>query len=32
LASLPEDYKYSSACFYESGEDEFGFLTHHSEI
>lgn len=32
LASLPEDYKYSSAKFYEIGEDEFGFLTHHSEI
>jgi hypothetical protein len=32
LASLPEDYKYSSAKFYEIGEDEFGFLTHHSEM
>jgi putative transposase len=32
LASLPENYKYSSARFYESGEDEFGFLTHHTEI
>ncbi len=32
LASLPENYKYSSASFYESGKDEFGFLTHHSEI
>jgi REP element-mobilizing transposase RayT len=28
----PEDYKYSSARFYETGDDEFGFLTHHSEI
>ena len=32
LAALPEDYRYSSAHFYESGEDEFGFLTHHAEI
>ena len=32
LAELPEDYKYSSARFYEDGVDEFGFLTHHSEI
>jgi REP element-mobilizing transposase RayT len=32
LASLPENYKYSSARFYETGEDLFGFLTHHSEI
>jgi putative transposase len=28
----PEEYKYSSARFYETGDDEFGFLTHHSEI
>ncbi len=27
-----EYLKYSSAHFYECGEDEFGFLTHHSEI
>ena len=32
LVSRPENYRYSSARFYESGEDEFGFLTHHSEI
>ncbi|MBS1508916.1 MAG: transposase [Bacteroidetes bacterium] len=32
LASLPEDYKYSSACFYETGVNEFGFLTHYDEI
>ena len=32
LAELPEEYKYSSARFYEDGVDEFGFLTHHSEI
>jgi hypothetical protein len=23
-----EEYKYSSASYYESGKDEFGFLTH----
>jgi len=28
LCICPEDYKYSSAKFYESGKDEFGFLTH----
>ena len=28
LCIYPEDYKYSSAKFYESGKDEFGFLTH----
>jgi hypothetical protein len=32
LATLSEDYKYSSASFYDTGEDRFGFLTHHSEI
>ena len=28
LCVYPEDYKYSSAKFYESEKDEFGFLTH----
>jgi REP element-mobilizing transposase RayT len=28
LCALPEDYKYSSAKYYETGWDEFGFLTH----
>ena len=28
LCDYPEDYKYCSAKFYESGMDEFGFLTH----
>ncbi len=28
LCVYPEDYKYSSAKFYETGKDEFGFLTH----
>ena len=32
LAELPEDYKYSSARFYELGVNEFDFLIHHSEI
>lgn len=29
LAKLPEDYKYSSAGFYETGFDSFGILTHY---
>jgi REP element-mobilizing transposase RayT len=28
LADLPENYKYSSARFYETGIDDFGWLTH----
>jgi len=28
LSSTPEEYKYSSARFYEQGIDEWGFLTH----
>ena len=28
ICSYPELYKYSSAKFYETGEDEFGILTH----
>jgi putative transposase len=32
LATLSEDYKYNSASFYDTGEDRFGSLTHHSEI
>jgi len=27
----PEEYKYSSAGFYETGIDEFGILTHYKE-
>lgn len=27
LCSVPEEYKYSSALFYEKGVDEFGFIT-----
>ncbi|WP_454801816.1 transposase [Mucilaginibacter phyllosphaerae] len=30
LASFPEDYHYSSARFYETGQDEFGILSHYS--
>ena len=29
LAALPEDYKYSSAGFYENGVDSFGIITHY---
>jgi len=29
LVQYPEDYKYSSARFYETGVDEFDLLTHH---
>ena len=29
LAATPEDYKYSSALFYENGYDEFCFLNHY---
>lgn len=31
LALRPEDYRWSSARFYETGEDEFAFLTHYKE-
>jgi putative transposase len=31
LCRLPEEYKYSSARFYESGKDEWGFLTHYKD-
>ncbi len=31
LVQYPEDYKYSSATFYETGVDEFGLLTHYDE-
>ncbi|MDB4902821.1 MAG: transposase [Mucilaginibacter sp.] len=30
LVKYPEDYKYSSAKFYETGIDEFGLLTHYN--
>lgn len=28
LCTYPDDYKWSSANFYETGIDEFGILTH----
>jgi putative transposase len=31
LVRKPEDYKWSSARFYETGEDEFGVITHYRE-
>lgn len=31
LADLPENYRWSSAAFYLTGKDEFGFLTHYDE-
>jgi putative transposase len=31
LVSSPEEYKWSSAKFYDDGEDEFHFLTHYAE-
>jgi putative transposase len=31
LASSPKDYKWSSASFYETGQDDFGFLTDYRE-
>jgi putative transposase len=31
LCSLPEEYKYSSAYFYQTGIDNWGFLSHYKE-
>ncbi len=31
LVKYPEDYYWSSASFYETGKDNFGFLTHYRE-
>ncbi len=31
ICKLPEEYKYSSALFYETGKDNWGFLTHYNE-
>jgi putative transposase len=31
LADHPEDYKFSSAAFYETGKSDFDFLTHYDE-
>jgi len=31
ICKLPEEYKYSSALFYQTGIDNWGFLTHHMD-
>jgi putative transposase len=31
FCNLPEQYKYSSASFYETGVDDWGFITHYNE-
>ena len=31
ICKLPEEYKYSSALFYHTGTDNWGFLTHHQD-
>ncbi len=31
ICKLPEEYKYSSALFYETGVDNWGFLSHYME-
>ncbi len=31
ICKLPEEYKYSSARFYQTGIDNWGFLTHHRD-
>ena len=31
ICKLPEEYKYSSAMFYHTGVDNWGFLTHHRD-
>jgi REP element-mobilizing transposase RayT len=31
ICKLPEEYKYSSALFYESGFDNWGFLAHYHD-
>ncbi|MEO7923099.1 MAG: transposase [Chitinophagaceae bacterium] len=31
FCKLPEEYTYSSALFYETGKDNWGFLTHHHD-
>lgn len=32
LAATPADYLYSSAAYYENGEDVFGILTHYHDV
>ena len=31
MCNVPEEYKYSSALFYETGVDNWGFLTHYAD-
>lgn len=31
ISTLPEEYKYSSALFYETEVDNWGFLSHHRD-
>jgi REP element-mobilizing transposase RayT len=31
ICTIPEEYKYSSALFYETGIDNWGFLTHYAD-
>ncbi len=31
MCTVPEEYKYSSALFYETGIDNWGFLTHYAD-
>jgi len=31
LCNLPEEYKYSTARFYETGVNDWGFVTHYTE-
>jgi len=32
LCKLPEEYRFSSASFYENNKDEFGILTHYMDV
>ena len=32
LSTVPEDYRFSSAAFYEAGVDEFGILSHYKDF
>ncbi|MEO5945744.1 MAG: hypothetical protein ABIP79_02935, partial [Chitinophagaceae bacterium] len=32
MCKLPEDYKYSSALFYETGVDNWNFLEHYRDL
>ena len=32
LCNLPEEYRFSSAAYYENNKDEFGILTHYMDV